>query len=399
MTLPLAFERDPYLREMATEVVSTGADGGRPWAVLADTVCYPEGGGQPADHGRLGDVEIVDVQRVKGEIRHYLNATIAAGPAMLHLDWERRFDHMQQHTGQHLLTAIAQDRFGWPTTAFHLGDDLSDVELGVAKLNQPQLDVLEDAVNAQVRAARPVTPRRVSHEEYAALPVRTRGLPAGHTGDVRLVEIAGVDLNTCGGTHLRSTAEIGCVKLLGTEAMRGGTRVFFIAGGRVLRRLGRHEQRNAVLRQLLGAPDTELPEVLRAKLDALHQLEKRLRAAEDELAAATAAVLSAAQDTLVEAHFDGRDIQFLQRLGREIAAAAPGKVALLTAAAGGDACFVLAAGNAVALDAQAVGREIATALGGRGGGSGKLFQGKAGSLESRAGAVDIVRRALAARER
>ncbi len=394
MALIPEYEQDPYLRELDTEVVRVGVNDERPYAVLADTICYPEGGGQPADRGRLGGVEIVDVQRVEGEIRHYLSAPIATGPETVQLDWERRFDHMQQHTGQHLLTAVAQDRFAWPTTAFHLGDAVCDIELDAGALGEGRLDALEDAVNAEIRAARPVAARRVSQEDYAKLSVRTRGLPAGHSGDVRLVEIVGVDRNTCGGTHLRSTAEIGSLKLLGTEPMRGGARLFFIAGGRVLGRLGRHERRNAELRVLLGAPDSELVEVARAKLEELRQQEKRLRALGEELAAATATALAAGAGTLVEAHFDGHDLPFLQRLGRGLVAASPAKVALLTASAGADACFVLVAGESTALDVQAAGRRIATALGGRGGGSARLFQGKAASLSGRAAAIDLIRREL-----
>jgi alanyl-tRNA synthetase len=386
-----AYERDPYLRELATEVVRTGEDGGRPFAVLADTVCYPEGGGQPADRGRLGEVEIVDVQRVEGEIRHVLRASVGAGAASVRLDWARRFDHMQQHTGQHLLTAVAQDRFGWPTTAFHLGEETCDVELDAGRIEPDRLDALEEAVNAEVREARPVTARRVSPQEYATLAVRTRGLPAGHTGDVRLVEIAGVDRNTCGGTHLRSTAEIGCLALLGSEPMRGGTRVFFVAGGRVLRRLGRHEQRTAALRALLGAPEAELVEVARAKLDELRTLEKRLRALDEELATLSATALAARPEALVEAHFDGRDIAFLQRVARALQQAAPAKLVFLTAAGGADACFVVAAGDAAPFDVQAAGRAVAAALGGRGGGSGRLFQGKAPSLAARAHALGTLR--------
>ena len=172
------------------------------------------------------------MQKTDGAIRHVLASPVAPGPADLRLDWERRFDHMQQHTGQHLLSAVAQDRFGWATTAFHLGPDVSDVELAAPSLPAADLARLEEAVAAEIRAARAVVPRRVPLEEFRALPVRSRGLPEGFTGDVRLVEIAGVDLNTCGGTHLSNTAEIELVALLGTEALRGGTRVFFAAGGR-----------------------------------------------------------------------------------------------------------------------------------------------------------------------
>lgn len=220
-----AYERDPRRRELDAEVIAVGEESGRPWARLADTVLYPEGGGQPADHGWLGDVAVEDVQKRGGEVVHYLASAVSPGRATLRLDWARRFDHMQQHTAQHLLSAVAADRFGWETTSFHLGAQTCDVELAAGALPAEQVSELEEAIAVEVRAARPVTTRRVSPEAMAGLAVRSRGLPAGHVGDVRLVEIAGIDLNTCGGTHLASTAEIECVKLLRSEPMRGGVRL------------------------------------------------------------------------------------------------------------------------------------------------------------------------------
>ena len=377
-----AYERDAYLRELETEVIEFGTEGGRPFAVLADTIMYPEGGGQPADRGWLGEVDVIDVQRREGVIRHFLEHPLAAGPVTARLDWARRFDHMQQHTGQHLLTAVAADRFGWPTTAFHLGDTVCDVELGVASLDPARLEALEEAVAAEIRAAHLVSTRRVDPAELAALDVRTRGLPAGHHGDVRLVEIAGIDRNTCGGTHVRSTAEIEAVKLLGSDPMRGGTRLTFVAGGRMRARLGAHEARSARLRALFGAPDEELAAVAEAKLGQLQTAERRARGLEEELAEAIAATLAASSERVVSAHFEGKNVAFLQALARRLAEAAPGKAALLTASEDDRAFFALAAGAELTLDVAVDGREVAELLGGRGGGAGRVFQGKAGSLDA-----------------
>ena len=385
MHSPPAFERDPYLKELETTILATGAEGDREFAVLADTVLYPEGGGQPADRGHLGEVAVVDVQSREGVIRHFVDHRVEPGPVTVHLDWRRRFDHMQQHTAQHLITAVADDRFGWPTTAFHLGEQLCDIELDVGSLAPVELEMLEEAVVHEIRDAHRVTARRVSPENLATLEVRTRGLPAGHRGDVRLVEIAGLDLNTCGGTHLSSTAEIEAVKLLGTEPMRGGTRLTWVAGGRVRARLATHEARTGRLRALLGAPDDEIAAALEARLEQGHLLEKRARALEAELAGALAEALAAGADPVVSAHFEGKDAAFLQHLGRRLSTS--GKAALLTASLGDQAFFVLVVGEKLANDAQSVGREIAEILGGRGGGSGRIFQGKAGSLASRDAAL------------
>ena len=375
------FERDPYLKELTTTVVLTGFEGNRPFAVLADTPLYPEGGGQPADRGVLGDTAVVDVQRREGDIRHYLETPVEPGPVTVRLDWRRRFDHMQQHTGQHLLTAVAHDRFGWPTTAFHLGEQVCDIELDVPGLAALQVEMLEEAVAGEIRAARPVSVRHVSPENLTTLNVRTRGLPPGHQGEVRLVEIAGIDLNTCGGTHVRSTAEIEAIKLLGTEPMRGGTRLFYVAGGRVRHRLTVHEARTARLRSLLGAPDEEIVTAVEARLELGRGTEKRVRALEEELAAALGEALAARPDRVVSVHLDGKDAGFLQRVAKRLSAS--DKAALLTATTGDQGFFVLVAGEGLGLDVQAVGREMAEAMGGRGGGSGRTFQGKLATLAGR----------------
>jgi Ser-tRNA(Ala) deacylase AlaX len=389
MSHPYRFEHDAYLQELATEVVEIGFEGERPFAVLADTILYPEGGGQPADRGTIGDIPVVDVQRREGKIRHYLEKPVEPGPAIVLLDWRRRFDHMQQHTGQHLVTAIAQDRFGWPTTAFHLGEQVSDIELDVPGPTPLQIEMLEETVAGEIRAGRPVSVRRVSPEALADLDVRTRGLPPGHQGEVRLVEIAGVDLNTCGGTHLRSTAELEAIKFLGTEAMRGGTRLFYVAGGRVRHRLATHEARAARLRSLLGTPDEEIASAVEARLELGRIGEKRLNALEEELATVLADALAARPERVVCVHLEGKDAAFLQRVAKRFSGSE--KVALLTASAGEQQFFALVAGPGVAFDVQAAGREVAEILGGHGGGSGRTFQGKTGSLAGREAALTRLR--------
>jgi alanyl-tRNA synthetase len=381
-----AYERDPYLPELETEIVECGVEGERTFAVLADTVLYPEGGGQPTDRGWLGEIAVLDVQRREGGIRPYLERPAKPGPVTARLDWRRRFDHMQQHTAQHLLTALAHDRFSWPTTAFHLGEQLCDIELDVPAIAPLQIEMLEELAAAEVRAARPVSARRVHPRELETLAVRTRGLPAGHHGDVRLVEIAGIDVNTCGGTHVRSTAEIEVVKLLGTEPMRGGTRLFYVAGGRVRHRLASHEARSARLRSLLGTPDTEIVPAVEARLGQARITEKRVRGLEEELAVAIAEALAAQPDRVVSAHLEGKDAAFLQRIAKRLAST--DKAALLTASEDEGGVFVLVAGEGVALDVQATGRELAEAMGGRGGGSGRIFQGKATSLTGRQAALE-----------
>ena len=343
----LIFEKHPYQRDLDTKIVETGQDHDRPFAVLEDTVCYPEGGGQPGDRGWLENVHVEDTQERDGRILHYLASAVVAGPAHLKLDWARRFDHMQQHSAQHLLTALAADRCGWQTCAFHLGKHRCDIDLDCQDLAPDQLVELEDQAAAEIRAARPIRAWRVPLAEYEGMDVRSRGLPADHEGSVRLVKIEGVDLNTCGGTHLSSTSEIEVISLLGTETVGGGTRLFFVAGGRSRRRLAEHETRNRKLRSLLGTSDGQLRSALEQKLEQHRQLGGRL------------AFLTANP--------------------------APGAP---------EGFFLLAAGADLAGNLTQLGRIAGEVLEGRGGGSGSLYQGKARKTNRHGRAAQILRREL-----
>ncbi len=393
MRLP-AYDRDPYRIVLEVTVLEVGDDEGRPWAVTDDTLLYPEGGGQPADRGRLGPAAVLDVVRDRGRIVHRLATPVGLGPARLELDWGRRFDHMQQHTAQHLLTALALSRHGWRTTAFHLGESASDIELDVAAIPDPDLVDLEEAANDVIRRSLTVSARHVDAAELAGGGIRSRGLPSGLEGPLRVVEIEGLDRNTCGGTHVRSTAEIGAVALLGTESLRGGTRLAFVAGDRVRRRLAAHERRNHALRALLGAPDEELAEVVQLKLGQLKEVGRGTRQLLEELADSAARRLAERDERPAAAHFDHRDLGFLQLLGRRLVALEPTAVALLTAGAGPGGVFAVVAGPCSALfDLSTAGAEVATLLDGRGGGARPLYQGKAGRLDRREEALA----ALAAR--
>jgi len=378
-----AYQRDSFLEVLETEVIEVGREGGRFFAVTADTVFYPEGGGQPSDHGTMRGVDVIDVQKAEGVVRHFLSAELPLGPVHQALDWARRFDHMLQHTGQHLLTAVALGRFGWKTTAFHLGPMVSDIELDVGSLGDDDLRRLEDAVAQEIRASRPVTVRRAQIDEMEALGVRSRLLPEGLSGEIRLVEIEGLDLNTCGGTHLRSTAEIGTMALIGTETMRGGTRLFFAAGDRVRRRLAEHEARNAKLRALLGAADDDLPELVELRLGRERDLGRDCRQLQAELALAEAERLAASNEAVVAGHWDGRDLPFLQEIGKALVALTPDRVALLTAGTGSAGAFLLVASESSGLDLGAAGPEICAILDGRGGGRPPFFQGKATAIDRR----------------
>jgi alanyl-tRNA synthetase len=197
--------------------------------VLDETALYPASGGQPCDHGKLGDANVLDVRDDGDEIIHIVDRELQPGPVHGCVDWPRRFDHMQQHTGQHLLSAMFQERFGRPTVSFHLGAELSSIDIRGA---EPTLEILEGAERAANRIIfedRPINVRYGTQEQLAQMGVRKQ---VERTGILRAIEIEGADLQPCGGTHVRRTAQIGTLLVRRCTKMRQDWRVEFACGAR-----------------------------------------------------------------------------------------------------------------------------------------------------------------------
>ena len=387
------FQRDSYRREARVRVVGCEPVAEGRFAVeLDDTIFYPEGGGQPADRGWIGPARVIDVRKVDGRIVHTVEGGAPEGEVELRLDWDRRYDHMQQHTAQHLLTALASLRLGWVTTGFGIGPELSHIDMELKRPADGKLRELEGLVAEEVRAARPVRAMWVDREEAQRLPVRSRRLPRELDGPIRLVEIEGVDLNTCGGTHVACTAELETFCIVGTEPMHGGTRLYWVAGGRVRRRMAERERLLAELRRITGASDGELAGIVELKLAQLKAVQGQVRALRERLARRIAEELAAMEGPVVARRFDEAG-----ELGAVAAALAgfPGGSAFLLL--GADGTFALALGEDVPADAGELGQLTADVLDVRGGGRGRLFRGKAQRPERLDEAARVLEEILAAR--
>jgi len=201
------------------------------WGVLLDqTHLYPTAGGQPNDLGKLGEANVLDVRDLENDdVLHVVDRPVPAGRIDGCISWPRRFDHMQQHTGQHLLSAVFQERFGLPTVSFHLGESVSTIDLHGP---QPSLEILEGAAraaNAIVFEDREITVRYGTAEQFARMGARKQ---VERTGTLRAIEIAGIDLQPCGGTHVRRTGQIGTILLRSCTKIRQDWRVEFLCGYR-----------------------------------------------------------------------------------------------------------------------------------------------------------------------
>ncbi len=234
---------DSYLQTFDARLVSVGQVGGRPSVVLDRTVFYPTSGGQPFDTGTLGGARVLDVvEREDGAILHVVEREVEVSVSGIgdssieivtgRIDWPRRFEHMQQHTGQHVLSAAIDQVCGVRTESFHLGAASATIDLA-RELTLAEIADAEDLANAVVWEDRPVGIRFVDAEDSSALQLRKE---SARTGTLRIVDVEGFDVSACGGTHVTRTGAIGIIAVSGWERLRGGTRLEFRCGVRALHR-------------------------------------------------------------------------------------------------------------------------------------------------------------------
>ena len=226
---------DAYTTQFEANVTQTRAIDGHTAVALDRSFFYPTSGGQAHDLGTLNGVPVIDVQvDDDGVVWHILGrAAKLENPVSGEIDWQRRYDHMQQHAGQHLLSQAFFHKLGLETVSVHFGEAFSTLDLDVEEISAEQLTTVEDYANAIVWENRPIYTYFVADADLASIPLRR---PPKVTGQIRIVEIEQFDWSACGGTHVQRTGEIGVVALLRTEKIRRQTRVHFLCGGRVVRR-------------------------------------------------------------------------------------------------------------------------------------------------------------------
>jgi alanyl-tRNA synthetase len=272
------YYRDSYLRQFDAHAVECAGDGSTVY--LDRTAFYPTSGGQPFDLGSIAGVPVREVVDEGGRIAHLLAAPLAAGPVECSIDWNRRFDHMQQHTGQHLLSAVFEELFHLRTVSFHLGADSSTIDLEGGAVDARMAAAVEARSNEIVWENRPVG---VAYEDAASV----QGLRKAteREGALRIVSIDGLDRSACGGTHVRATGEIGTVLLRKLEKVRQTVRVEFLCGGRAVRRArADYEALNRVA-QLFSASLDDAPGMVAAQLETARAADKARRKLELDVAA------------------------------------------------------------------------------------------------------------------
>ncbi len=395
------YYQDSFLYDFDAEVREV-IDGPRPALILDRTAFYPASGGQVFDTGwitsdanaRLRVTEVADSE--DGRVIHYLEAPtkdLQAGSRVRgQIDPTRRRDHMQQHSGQHVLSAAFVRLYGMATVSFHMADDYCSIDLDTPALTKEQIESAERRANEIILENRAVDIRFVSRDEAGKLGLRK--LPPAQHDELRLIDIRDFDLTACGGTHVAHTGQIAGILLRKAEKVRQGWRVEFVAGQRAVATARRDFTTLTETAALFSAQIYDVPQQARKSLDEIKSLRKQYEESQDELAAAYAAVMLAdAPDShgrrIVVRTLKERDLSFLKLLAQKVTRLSPGVVALL-ATTSPQTSLVFAQSAGQPFDMGALMKETMTKLGGRGGGSKDLAQGGVPNAEGIEAALKAV---------
>jgi alanyl-tRNA synthetase len=384
------YYHDSFLYDFDAKVLDVNVTP-RPALILDRTAFYPTSGGQIHDTGwiisadttnsdqKFRVTETADTE--DGHVVHYLEAPVKDFTAgtLVHgqIDATRRRDHMQQHSGQHVLSAAFVRLFNIPTVSFHMADDYCSIDLETSTLSKDQIESAERLANEIILENRAVDIRFVTRDEAAQLGLRK--LPPAERNELRLIDIRDFDLTACGGTHVNQTGQIGCILLRKTEKVRQGWRVEFVAGQRAVATARRDFTTISETAGLFSSHIYDVPQQARKLQDEIKSLRRQREEAQEELAAAQATTLLAETPVssgrkLIVRTFADRELTFIKLLAQKLTRLSPNAVALL-ATTSPQPSLVFAQSAGQPFDMGSLMKETMAKLGGRGGGSKDMAQG------------------------
>ena len=361
------YEEDPFLTTFDA-VVESCAMGKKGYDVILDrTAFYPEGGGQPYDVGTLGPVRVLEVHNREGRVVHTCDGPLDEGSRVAgEIDWARRFDLMQQHSGEHIVSGLAHARWGCDNVGFHMGAEFITIDLNIL-LSPEQLQELEAAANRYIWENRPVEITYPSPEELEQLDYRSK---KELTGQVRIVTFPGADCCACCGTHVRSAGQVGLVKLLSAEKFREGVRIELVCGGRALRYLNGILAQNSRVSHLLSAKVMETGGAVERLLEENNALKARCAAMEDARFALLAQEYRGKGDVVL--FEDGLSPDGLRRLCYGVLHTCTGRCACFSGSESEGYKYAIGQKGG---DLRGLVKEMNQALNGRGGGKPDFVQG------------------------
>ncbi|WP_100372872.1 alanyl-tRNA editing protein [Bacillus sp. FJAT-45037] len=374
------FYESSYIKEFEARIIRQDQDERGNYVVLTQTAFYPTGGGQPHDTGLLDEKEVFQVEEIEGVVRHYLSEPIKSTNEVVQgvINWERRFDHMQQHAAQHILSAAFAEIFGYETVSFHLGAEHSTIDLAISSLTSDEVEKTLTVANQIILDHKPIETKWMTVNEANAYPLRKQ---LSVSGDVRLVIIPDVDYNGCGGTHPNNTSEVQGIAITGWEKQRQHIRVSFLSGKRVFKQFTHQQTALEQLTQALNAPIETLPDAASEVLVKIKQKDKEIQTLKEELLIYEAKELATTSDVvygqrLISCLYDSRPMSELQQLARKLSEKEADTIVALFSKNGEKLQLVVACGALVeAFSANSLLKELLSEIDGRGGGNNRLAQG------------------------
>lgn len=311
---------NPYQVDYQTRVVSAAKIQDNYHVVLENTIFYPEGGGQPADTGFIENIPVLDVYEQQGVVYHVLPTAPQNNPVNCRIDWDRRFYHMQHHTGQHLLSAAFFREFGWQTWGFHLSDEYSTLDITAGELPSAIIREAELKINRLIQADKAINTYFIT--DLAEVDPKLLRKEPQVNSEIRIVEIAGYDAVPCCGTHLSSTGQVGLLKIMKTEKIRNMTRIYYRCGERAL--IDYQDKFDAVskLALMFSSAEQDVLERVAAELEAKRTAEQELKKVKQQLLAYLAEDLTKQSNgSIIVHHLDsGEEPETAQLLIREVLA-------------------------------------------------------------------------------
>ena len=383
---------DSHLIEFEARVVDvTERVSGWTAIVLNRTAFYPTGGGQPSDTGTLDGLRVVEcIEDEDGGVLHVVQGATPARDAIVRgrVDWSRRLDHMQQHTGQHILSQAFVTLFNAPTRGFRVLEASCEIDVDLPDPTTEKIERAVELANNVIWEDRAISIRNVTSEEASELALRKE---PSREGDLRLIEIDGFDLTPCGGTHAFRTGEVGVIVVRSWERAKGLTRIEFMAGTRALADYRKANRSAREIAALFSAGRDDGPQLASHMLQENKDLHRQIRVLEEVAAGAEAEkLLSDASGGVIARVFDGRDAESLKKLAQALIAN-PGTVVLLGSRDKDGARLVFARSTDAPGDMNALMREACAMLDGRGGGKPELAQGGGKRVDQLEATIELMR--------
>lgn len=362
---------DPYQIEFESKVLDREILEGQPVLILEQTCFYPESGGQLSDKGSINGVRVTQLLQREGEILHVLEQEVLADSVKGNVDWDTRFDHMQQHSGQHVLSQSFLKTLDGGTCSFHLGIDVSTLEIDIREISAEDVEEVEHLANQIVFENREIKSYFVPEDRIQDVPLRR---PPQKAGQIRVVEISGFDHSACGGTHLHNTGEIGFIKVLKWDRIRSNLRFEFICGKRAL---GDYILKNRILNQIAArfsvSKDAVLPSIEKLSVELKEQKRKNKKMQTKIIQEEAEEFIQNAEKGIIKSLFTERTVEEIRQLALSIIRK-PGLVVLFGLKAGEKAHVILAHSDDLEQDMRELLPVVSPLINGKGGGRPSLVE-------------------------